>query len=327
MRTATLAVALLSITGCAYIAEPLPPALRTPVRIVDLTAVQRGESIEIRFSIPDKTIEGMAMSRIGQVDLRVGPMPEAPFDVNRWAESARPVDAQGIPLDVVNASVPVAGYEGKEVVVGARTTSLGGRVSGWSNLITVSVVAPVAAPAGLAVKQNERGVILDWRRPARPGLNWRVYRQEASEEEPELLATVVEPALVDATTQAGKSYSYSVEAFVKQGESEASSGRSSAVSIVPKDTFAPKAPVNVKALTGTASIELAWERSTEADFATYRIYRAEAPGEFKAVADIAIPAYSDRTAKAGAPYRYVVTAIDRAGNESARSAIVEITLP
>ena len=40
----------------------------------------------------------------------------------------------------------------------------------------------------------------------------------------------------------------------------------------------------------------------------------------------AIPSYSDRTAQKGKPYRYQVVAFDRAGNESARSALVEATI-
>ena len=46
------------------------------------------------------------------------------------------------------------------------------------------------------------------------------------------------------------------------------------------------------------------------------------------VAEIAqIPSWSDRAVESGKTYRYTVTAYDRAGNESARAAVVTVTQP
>ena len=76
------------------------------------------------------------------------------------------------------------------------------------------------------------------------------------------------------------------------------------------------------------SIELTWGRDTEPDLAGYRIYRAEAGGEFKKVGETAeAPSYSDRQIEAGKKYRYKVSAFDTAGNESKQSAEIEVTTP
>ena len=40
------------------------------------------------------------------------------------------------------------------------------------------------------------------------------------------------------------------------------------------DTFPPAVPVGLMAVAGVNSIELAWQRNTEDDFAGYQVYRS-----------------------------------------------------
>jgi fibronectin type 3 domain-containing protein len=113
-----------------------------------------------------------------------------------------------------------------------------------------------------------------------------------------------------------------------ENNKEAESDLSSEVSITPVDKFAPATPAGVHADSAPATIELAWERNAEPDLAGYRVYRATAGGSFDKVAEIAaIPTWSDHAVESGKTYRYVLTAFDRAGNESPRSAPVEVTFP
>jgi glucosylceramidase len=77
------------------------------------------------------------------------------------------------------------------------------------------------------------------------------------------------------------------------------------------------------AIAGLSTIELAWERSPEPDTKSYRVFRDD-----QLLADnVEAPAFSDKQVRSGQKYRYAVSAIDQAGNESARSAPVEITAP
>ena len=86
--------------------------------------------------------------------------------------------------------------------------------------------------------------------------------------------------------------------------------------IKPKDTFPPAVPAGLSAVPGSRSIELVWERNTEKDLASYRVFR-----DGKQVAEgLTAPAYSDRDVKPGTKYTYQVSALDNAGNESAKIA-------
>src|SRR5204862_3326546 len=94
-------------------------------------------------------------------------------------------------------------------------------------------------------------------------------------------------------------------------------------SITPEDTFPPAVPSGLRADPVTASIELGWDRNTEPDLAGYRIYRATGDGPLEKLADTSqVPTYSDRALERGKTYRYALSSVDRAGNESERSPAV-----
>ena len=114
----------------------------------------------------------------------------------------------------------------------------------------------------------------------------------------------------------------------KAGASEAQSDLSDTQVVTPVDTFPPAVPTGLNAIATAESVELVWDRNTEADLAGYRLYRAPAAGAFEKLADIAeAPSYSDRKVESGKQYRYAVSAVDRLGNESARSEPVAVTAP
>jgi fibronectin type 3 domain-containing protein len=155
-------------------------------------------------------------------------------------------------------------------------------------------------------------------------LQFRLFKKEPAQAGPSLIATLAKREFLDEAIDYGRAYTYSVQAFVKTGETEAISESNGEASLTPKDTFPPAKPTGLTALAGTQSIELAWDRSTDFDFRLYRVYRAVGDGEFARLVETgAAPAYGDRQIQSGQRYRYAVTAIDERGNESARSEPVE----
>ena len=83
----------------------------------------------------------------------------------------------------------------------------------------------------------------------------------------------------------------------------------------------PPAPTALEATPLEGSIELTWEMELVKDLATFNLYRDD-----ELLADSVIDTvFSDIDVEAGATYRYTVTAIDLAGNESAPSAAATAT--
>ena len=93
------------------------------------------------------------------------------------------------------------------------------------------------------------------------------------------------------------------------------------------DHFAPGIPTGLAVLAGAKTIELGWDRNTDADLAKYRVYRALGDGAFARVAEVEPPAFRDAQIQTGQRYRYAITAVDRLGNESARSEPAEVEAP
>jgi fibronectin type 3 domain-containing protein len=83
----------------------------------------------------------------------------------------------------------------------------------------------------------------------------------------------------------------------------------------------------LRAVPAATSIELSWDTPEGAAPTGYRVYRANAAGEFAKIAELgAVPTYSDSAVEAGKVYRYAVSAIDASGREGARSTVVEASL-
>ncbi len=318
MRLLPVLVILLAamLCGCGYTGEPLPPALRRPVPVLDLRAVERGANIEVQFTVPLTTTEALAIQGQPDIELRIGTAGEGGFDVGAWQQTADLVPN----VHAGSVEIPVGKFVGKTVIVGVNVHGPHGRTAGWSNFVTVPVVPPLAKPEGLEAKDAPDAVSLDWHAAAG---EFRVYRKSVDGTIWELSATVPKPPYNDATIEYGKTYQYYLEAAEKTGETAALSEASAVITFKPVDKFAPAVPAGLVVVAGARGIELVWERNAENDFAGYRIYR----NDVKLVDNLTAPSYSDQSVQAGTKYRYQLTAFDKAGNESAKSPVAETALP
>ena len=313
----------LLLQSCGTVGEPLYPALNIPSRVTDLTAVERGDRIEINFTIPPLTTEGLALKEIGSVELRVGPVPDGAFNLNNWANAATRVELRSPEQPgAVHTESPVQAFIGKDVMVGVRLANAKGRNSEWSNLVNLSIAPPLARPADFKATAEPQGVSLTWSAPV--AMQFRLFRQAEQEQKPSQLGTSTETNYLDTTAEYGKTYQYYVQSIREKAESDTTGP----VVITPKDIFPPRVPTGLTASAGVGAIELAWERNTEPDFKEYRVYRAEAGGQFTQIAEgLEAPSYSDRKIESGKKYRYRITAVDQAGNTSDPCDAVEVTAP
>jgi hypothetical protein len=291
--------------------------------VTDLAAVERGSKIVIQFTMPPLTTDALPLKFTPVAEVRVGV--SAPrFDMRAWLAASKPLpDLKGKTV----YEVPAAGFIGKNVVVAVRLKNPHGHDAGWSNFVPLGITNPVPGPENFVVKAAAEGVELTWM--ATPGLIYRVYRRA---ELPDfvLLGETPGSPYIDATAEFGKTYTYFVQAIQRIIASTSESDLSPYQTITPVDTFPPAVPTNLKAIVGTKSVELSWNRDTEPDLAGYRVFRAEAGGAFTLVADKQTsPSYSDRAVKSGGRYRYAVSAFDQSTppNESQPSAPIEVLVP
>ena len=253
-------------------------------------------------------------------------------------------------------------HPGQAVAYIVRTRASRKRASADSNIVTVRVY-PVPAPiSAVEAHVTEPGVELSWLAPTTTAAGdpvltiagYRIYRseihppasasppQESSPGKPEshaaMLATSESISYRDTSVVFEHTYVYTVRSVIQVEGSELESSDSPPVTVTPRDIFPPAAPQGLVAalLPGatpaTVVVDLSWSINLETDLAGYRVYRSEQEGDRGQLITselLPTPAVRDTTVEPGHRYWYTVTAVDRAGNESAPSTpvAVDVTQP
>jgi hypothetical protein len=311
------------LLGPGYIGPIQSPPLDIPILVSDLRAIEYGDDMIAEFTISKLTTEGLELRSLRSVDLYAGPSAGV-NDPNSWYRTAThysiPASAPGAP---VRFSFPARAWIGKDVVLRVRSTGPKGRLSLWSLPFTLSVIAPLPRPTDLKAESRKDGVHLTW---SGPGPKFRVLRAVADGMYGQL-ADTDKPEYLDDTAQFAMRYQYLVLAFADEKQQSLVS-EALAMPITPVDIFPPAVPAGITAVAGVNTIELEWERNTEADFKGYNVFRSVDGGTFEKVApSIDAPTYSDMNVQPGKTYRYEISSVDLLGNESARSEPVPAALP
>jgi hypothetical protein len=151
-----------------------------------------------------------------------------------------------------------------------------------------------------------------------------IYRQAPGAATRTYLATVGpdKTAYNDTTAAAGTAYVYSVDTRDQAGN--AATATAAPVGSATADTTAPSVPANLRATAaGASEIDLSWTGSTDNVAVTgYRVYR---DGSATALATVAGTTYRDTGVAAGTTHSYTVSAVDAAGNASAKSGAASAT--
>jgi chitodextrinase len=148
---------------------------------------------------------------------------------------------------------------------------------------------------------------------------YRLYRNGA------LLTTLGNVTSYQDRAVAGRSlYTYNVVALDAAGNASAQTPSVSVTTPAAPDLAPPSVPLNLKAaLTATGTVRLTWNASTDdVGVAGYAISRNGV-----ALTTVTAASKTDTAVKQGTAYSYAVAAYDAAGNTSARTAVVTISVP
>ena len=318
---AALCVCLAAV-GCGTMGEPVYPSAHIPIAPTDLNAVERGNRIVVQFTAPAYTTDAQVMAAIGGADVRIGIAP-TPFNADKWAASAIRATVQSAEKPgPIEGSAPIsAALIGKDVTVGARVLNRKGRASAWSNLVTVHLIQPVAAPTDVVAAAAPEGVRISWSDPGEH--SFRLFRKGPNDPQPAEIGKSATSPYIDSTIVWGTKYDYWVQALRDHAQSDTAA----APALTPEDRFPPAIPVGLTAVTGVNSIELAWERNSESTLKNYIVYRAVGDGPLEELAETDVPVYSDKSVQAGKRYRYAVAAVKQNGFSSDKSPAVEASAP
>lgn len=354
MSSAALSALAGVLVGCGTPGPPQPPSLNLPSRVTDLQATRAGDQVSLSWTNPQRSTDRLPLRdainvticrQVGEGDCvpTGGRMVRAPGSAGGFTETLPPDLSSGAPR-------PLAYY--------VDLSNSRGRSQGHSNRAVVVAGAPPAPVTGLTAEVRKTGVVLRWT----PDAGQAAVRLErrlltpppAGPAHPDLLAPPPEPEVqrliveggsasgraIDRSIRLGETYEYRAQRVSRVragGETfEIDGAFSPPLRVAALDIFLPAVPSGLVAVAvpggngAGAAIDLSWQPAAEADVAGYRVYRREGDGEWQRIspeAPVVEPAFHDIGVEPGHPYTYAVTAVDRSGHESARSAPAKETVP
>jgi hypothetical protein len=342
-RCAAVALLGLLLAACGRKGSILPPLVLVPQPAENVRAAQQGDRVILEWSNPSAYIDGTPLAGIGAVEIWAADRAESYPAGARLLKSLSGNELAALPTGgaagaktLIYSFVPDAKDRmGKPLVLAVRVwDARKKRLSVFTPAAAMTYVLVPKPPLGLRVSVAENRIQLRWDAPAgnidgsAPAAlkGYNVYRSEAGGARVRLNGRPFpESAFDDVDFVFGKTYTYLVRASATDAEPYAESADSPVAVVTPKDVYPPAVPAGLTAAAGGSVITLLWDAGREPDLAGYRVWRRTAGrGEFKPLTDrpIAENTYSDATVTAGVRYEYTVSAVDKAGNESARSAAV-----
>jgi len=137
-------------------------------------------------------------------------------------------------------------------------------------------------------------------------------------------ASTTSQSFTDTGLQPGQIYAYQISAVDAAGNESAKSAVLSVRTLAPSDTASPTTPTSLRSTSvATNTITLAWNAATDNVAVTaYRLYKNGSLTPFASPTSLS---FTDTGLLADHAYTYRVSAVDAAGNESAKSAILSVS--
>jgi fibronectin type 3 domain-containing protein len=289
------------------VGDPLPPFIRVPEAVKDLSATQSGNSIVLTWTNPAQNIDGSAATNLAHVQIRSNRGPVA--TVNAGA-AGKP---QSYPM-------PVGQPDGEERRFTLVVDTTQGKLSAVSNSASVSPVQVPGSVTRLRAYADQRKVIVEWDRPLEHPELADAYVVTRTDP-PDMPETVSDTRYVDLQYQPGKMFTYQVTPIRRVSGVAVAGVGSESYTVMIEDKAPPKAPAGLDLIKSDKEAILTWDPNSETDLAGYRVYRSErAGGPFTLVSGrlITTNLFSDTGYKPG--FYYSVSAEDEFGNESPKSA-------
>jgi hypothetical protein len=340
---------LVFLAGCGKVGDPLPPIPRAPLMVDNLQVSQDGA--EIRLSFPFNRTPRSA--RLQRIDVyRLAESSDAPRGVSQETFAARASVIKSIPADQIAATSstiyltdpldlkttpPDTRYR-----YAVRLINLSGAAADFSNYAMIEPLVDLASPpTDLEATQQETEIEFHWTAPAsnEDGTSpanlagYNLYRKTGA------AYTRINPEPLNTTSFTLRDFQFDVPAeyivraisFRPNDASLTNTVESSAsrtLTHTPKDAFPPTAPTSVTIASINGAVSLFWPLNPEPDVAGYFIYRSEDEKTWVKLNNALhkTSSFRDERVQVGKLFYYQITAVDKHGNESPRSATVSETV-
>jgi len=227
---------------------------------------------------------------------------------------------------------------GRFAVYAVRAVNDKGESVGFSNLAAVRVHPAPRAIRRVTARVTAREIELRWETPTDTSsgtplegvAGYEIERSPSGKKGTFVLhGTAATARYQDTQFVFGETYFYRVRPLAQFGTDTVEGESSPVTQVLARDVFAPPAPANLIAVAGPGRVDLTWDESVAEDLAGYSVYRSrEAERGFLRLnrQPLVAQSFADEfEIKAGVNYFYLVTAVDKDGNESGYSPVVSAT--
>jgi hypothetical protein len=340
------------LAGCGTPGAPQPPSLNLPTVVGDLSARRAGNQVALTWTMPKRNTDRTPIN--GEVVVRIC----------RQEGGGVGCDAAG-PEQMVAAGTSgsyTVTLPAEEATGAPRPISYfvelhnrKGRSAGLSNAAVVLAGEAPEQISELKAEVRKQGVVLSWAvdkestavrlerkllSPAAKSEQGPLTPAPGPEDQNFLVDVADQGRAIDKTVRFGLRYEFRAQRVARvavNGKTlELDGAFSSPVQVDVQDVFPPAVPAGLVAVASSGengsapAVDLSWQPDADADLAGYIVYRSEKGGAWQRVSAGAPglePAFHDAQVQAGHSYSYVVTAVDKSGHESARSAEAQETVP
>lgn len=301
----SLVLAVISLSACGKVNDPLPPIVDIPEPVADLTVSQTGYDLRFEWTNPQFHVDRTSASRLTRALIRADG--EVLLDV---PVSNGPGKRESAILRNVRSQVGIATGFSIEVAGGRE------RFSSPSPPVSLTLVEVPGPVSSLAAVVDEGRITLAWLLPQENGdmvEGYRVYRSNT------LLAELPgdRTGFSDERYVQGETYAYRVVAIGSGPRGTLEGVAASDLLVDAVDVTPPDAPVGLGVRQVDGGVLLTWPPLRERDLAGYRVFRFDsANGTFTPLHEGLLPTtgYEDAAWREGAAY--AVSGVDRSGNES-----------
>jgi len=347
------ALALVAVAACGRRGPPVPPEIRRPRDVSDLTAVERVGAVEVSWTVPSRRADNSrivdpGVARLYRVDDAGTGEPRAAMlrdeRVVGYTEIATFRLQEPVSPDLRSGRITY--IDRRDLVYGRRytyvatTTDAQGRTGPPSARVSITYIPPPEPPEALRVEPGDHVVRLEWLPPAKlvdgsaisDPLVYEVLRAPDPIAGQSVIGHTAAGvrAFEDRGVGNDQTYYYAVRAIRTTGTASAAGEASARVAVTPTKTTPPAPVKDVTAVPSRGEVHLSWRPSPETDVATYIVYRAARSGMPGRIGTVRPPTttFVDRDVPPGT-YRYTVTAQDASvrANEGDPSNEVSVTVP
>jgi hypothetical protein len=350
LRMLLIALSLCTfLMGCGKRKPPLPPIERV-IQRVELSGFQRGNQIRLGWTMPNKNAKNGSVLNIKRADIyRLAEPLAASPTLSEEEFASRSTLIASVPIEETDFARKTLNYfdsldfAGQSVRLrySIRFVNSEGQKAAFSNFFLIEPTAKVAmlpTDVKLAYSQDEITIVwqpaqtnIDGSKPANI-VGFNIYRATVKEATAKLLneKPIVGNQYRDTAFVFGTSYKYFVRTVSLGLNAQLLESRESEiVEVIPKDTFAPIPPDSITLAASPTSISIFFASNRENDVIGYKIYRSvdRTSWELATTKLIETTTFQDNKVESGKTYFYYIVAVDRFGNESEKSEIVNEIVP